>query len=80
MRYLIPSCPDNNLVGLLIATIGIFCKKKVYQVLLFADQISSMKVMKAALEFSSKHFQVVNSTLLLNRQSMECRLWPPCPP
>ena len=45
-----------------------------YQVLLFADQISSMKVMKAALEFSSKHFQVVNSTLLLNRQSMECRL------
>ena len=80
MRYLIPSCPDNNLVGLLSATIRIFCNKKVYQVLLFADQISSMKVMKAALEFSSKHFQVVNSTLLLNRQSMECRLWPPCPP
>jgi len=29
------------------------------EVLLFADQISSMKVMKAALEFSSKHFQAL---------------------
>ena len=88
---LAPACAHNGLVNM---SIKWYCKKvscglkfqpNVHQVLLFADQISSRKVMKAALDFSSKHFQVGFSTLLdylgkILAHQITCRLWPPCLP
>ena len=49
----------NCLEVVLLANIYII-NKTPHQVLLFADQISSRKVKETALEFSSKHFQVVS--------------------
>ena len=49
----------NCLEVVLLANIYII-NKTPHQVLLFSDQISSRKVKETALEFSSKHFQVVS--------------------
>ena len=66
----------NCLEVVFLANIYII-NKTPHQVLLFADQISSTKVKETALEFSSKHFQVVSLSVY---NYPTCRLLPTCLP